>query len=287
MGGVAIAGLLVSQFDKIVLSRMVSLEAFAHYMLAALLVSGLQIFTIPAFNTLYPKFSALIARGDTAALEYLYGSATKLFATALFALAFGVVFQTRPLVTLWLDNASVAAEIAPLSAWLAVGSALNGIMYLPYSLQLASGQPRLAFAIAVGLLIVIIPTVLVLAMWLGALGGALAWAAVNLSYLIAGTWLTGRKVMAFAGWSWLLHNVSVPVLATFVPALIGAWICRMLAVGPLAGLGIGGIAALAGLALGVAGSFSPREFRRVVAMAFGNPTPAAIGIGVKNAKQGH
>ena len=71
MGGVAITGLLVSQFDKIVLSRIVPLESFAHYMLAALLVSGLQIFTMPAFNTLYPKFSALIARGDTAALEYL------------------------------------------------------------------------------------------------------------------------------------------------------------------------------------------------------------------------
>jgi O-antigen/teichoic acid export membrane protein len=274
MGGVAITGLLVSQFDKIVLSRIVSLESFAHYMLAALLVSGLQIFTIPAFNTLYPKFSALIARGDTAALEYLYGSATKLFATALFALAFGVVFQTRPLVTLWLDNASVAAEIAPISAWLAVGSALNGIMYFPYSLQLASGQPRLAFGIAAGLLILVIPTVLLLAAWLGTAGAALAWATVNLFYMVAGTWLTGRKVMAFAGWPWLLRSVSVPVLATFVPALIGAWICRMLAVGPFTALGIGGIAALAGLALGVAGSFSSGEFRRVVAMAFGSPAPA-------------
>ncbi|MGN6705941.1 MAG: lipopolysaccharide biosynthesis protein [Rhodanobacter sp.] len=274
MGGVAITGLLVSQFDKIVLSRVVSLESFAHYMLAALLVSGLQIFTIPAFNTLYPKFSALIARGDTVALEYLYGSATKLFATALFALAFGVVFQTRPLVTLWLGNATVAADIAPVSAWLAVGSALNGIMYFPYSLQLASGQPRLAFVIAVGLLILVIPTVLLLAERLGTSGAALAWATVNLFYMVAGTWLTGRKVMAFAGLPWLLRNVSIPVLATFVPALIGAWICRMLVVEPLTALGIGGVAALAGLALGIAGSFSPREFRRVVAMAFGSPAPA-------------
>lgn len=273
MGGVATTGLLISQFDKIVLSRMVPLASFAHYMLAVLLVSGLQILTAPAFNTLYPKFSALVARGDMVTLEYLYDSATKLFATALSAMAFGIVFQTRPLVTLWLGNAGVAADIAPVAAWLTVGSALNGIMCFPYSLQLASGQPKLAFFIASGLLIVIIPTVLLLVERFGILGGALSWAAANALYVVAGTWLTGRKVLAFAGLSWLLRNVSTPVLATFVPALLGAWICRMLAVGPWMALVIGGVAALGGGVLGVAGSFSLCELKCVVAMAFGRATP--------------
>ncbi|MCC8362504.1 oligosaccharide flippase family protein [Lysobacter sp. A6] len=274
MSGVAITGLVLSQFDKIVLSRVISLEPFAHYMLAALLVSGLQILTTPTLNTLFPKFSALIARGDGASLKYLYESATKLFATALFALAFGLVFQTQPLVTLWLGDAKVASEVAPLAAWLAIGSALNGIMYFPYSLQLAAGKPKLAFVTALGLLIVMIPVVLALAARFGALGGALGWASINALYVVVGTWLTGRKVMAFAGWSWLLRNAGVPALATFIPALLGAWICRTLAVGPWVALGIGGIAALVGIAIGVAGSFEPREFRRVLAMAFGRPTPA-------------
>jgi hypothetical protein len=93
-------------------------------------------------------------------------------------------------------------------------------------------------------------------------------------YAVVGTWLTGRRVAAFAGVSWLLRNVCIPALATLVPALLGAWICRMLAVGPWAALGIGGIAALAGIAMSVAGSFSPSEFKRLVAMAFGRAAPA-------------
>jgi hypothetical protein len=59
-----------------------------------------------------------------------------------------------------------------------------------------------------------------------------------------------------------------------MPALLGAWICRTLAAGPWVALGIGGIAALAGIALGLAGSFAPSELRRVVDMAFGRPMPA-------------
>jgi O-antigen/teichoic acid export membrane protein len=274
MGGVAIAGLLLSQFDKILLSRIVSLESFAHYMLAALLVSGLQILTTPAFNTLFPKFSSLIARGDEASLTYLYQSATRLFATALFALCFAVVFQTGPFVTLWLGDARVAADVAPLAAWLAIGSALNGIMYFPYSLQLAAGKPKLAFLLACALLVFIIPTVLVLALRFGALGGALGWALLNALYVLAGTWLTGRNVMPFAGWPWLTRNIGIPLAATLMPALLGAWICRTLAVGPWVALGIGGIAALAGIVFGLAGSFAPSELRRVVDMAFGRPMPA-------------
>jgi Membrane protein involved in the export of O-antigen and teichoic acid len=278
MGGVVIAGLLVSQFDKVVLSRIVTLESFAHYMLAVLLVSGLQILTTPAFNVLFPKFSALIARGDRASLEYLYTAAAQLFVTSLFALAFAVVFQAESLVAIWLGNAKIAADVAPLAAWLAIGSALNGVMIFPYCLQLAAGKPKLAFLIAASLLVMAVPMVLVLAIRYGALGGAVSWTILNALYLFIGTWLTGRKVMAFAGWVWLKRSVLTPLIATFATALLGAWMGRALVVEPWVSLGIGVVAASSGIALGVACSFAPGEFRRIMGMVFGRPTSAERGL---------
>ena len=278
MGGVVIAGLLVSQFDKLVLSRVIALESFAHYMLAALIVSGLQVLTTPAFNSLFPKFSALIARGDWASLEYLYTVLARLFSTALLALAFAVVFQTESLVTIWLVDARVAAEVAPLAAWLAIGSALNGIMIFPYCLQLAAGKPKLAFFMAAGLLVVAIPLVLVMAIRYGAIGGAVSWTLLNVFYLLVGTWFTGRNVARFAGWLWLSRGVLVPLLATLATASLGACICRALAVKPWVSLGIGAIAALSGIALGLVGSFTRQEFRRIVNMALGGTLPAERGL---------
>lgn len=273
MGGAVIAGLLVSQFDKVVLSRAITLESFAHYMLAVLLVSGLQILTTPTFNTLFPKFSALAARGDWASLEYLYTVVARLFSTSLFALAFAVMFQTESLVSIWLGNARIAADVAPLAAWLAIGSALNGIMVFPYCLQIATGKPKLSFLMAAGLLVVAAPLVLVLAIHYGAIGGAASWAILNVLYLLIGTWLTGREVIRFAGWSWLKRSIAVPLVATLATALLGAWICRALVVGPWVSLGIGAVAALVGMVLGFAGSFAPREFRHIVSMALGDPSP--------------
>lgn len=274
MGGVAIVGVLLSQFDKIVLSRVVSLESFAHYMLAALLVSGVQILTVPAFNTLLPKFSALIARGDQQSLEYLYYSGTRVFATVLFALGFAIVLHAQAFVTIWLGSAQTAFDVAPLAAWLAIGSVLNGLMYFPYALQLATGNSKLAFAIAFALLCSMLPVVLILALRYGAIGGAIGWAAINVVYVAGGTWISGRRVQDFAGWPWLRGNVTTPFVGTLVPALLGAWICRTLAIGPWGTLAIGACSALAGVGFGFAGSFAPREFRRVIDMAIGRPTPA-------------
>ncbi len=106
----------------------------------------------------------------------------------------------------------------------------------------------------------------------------MSWTIINILYLFIGTWLTGQKVMDFAGWVWLRRSVSIPLVATLVPALLGAWICRTLTVGPWGSLGIGAVAASAGIALGLAGSFAAGEFRRVVDMALGRQTLAERGL---------
>ena len=278
MGGVAIGGLLLTQVDKLVLSRTLDLATFGHYVLATLVVSGLQVLTTPLFSALFPKFSALLARGDTASLEYLYAAGTRLFATALFALAFLLVFQAGALLDIWLHNPALSADVAPLVAWLAIGMSLTGIMYFPYTLQLAAGKPRLAFFTTLALLCVMLPLVILLALRFGARGGAWAWAILGVLYVLFGTWLTGRKVMAFAGWQWLTRNVAMPFMATLLPALLGAWICRTLAFDPWVAVGVGVLAALAGVGLGIAGTFAPREFRRVIDMALGRPMPAGHGL---------
>lgn len=271
MGGVAVAGLLLSQVDKIVLSRTLELEEFGHYMLATLLASGLNMLTLPVHAALFPKFSTLIARGDWTSLEYLYGVATRLLAIALFALASLLMFQSGPLLLVWLRDAALAEAVAPIAALLGLGAALNGIMYLPYTLQLAAGRSKLAFSIAIVLLAGMLPLAVLLATAYGPLGGAMAWLAIGGSYAVLGTWLTGRAVTDFAGWRWLTGQVAIPALATVLPGLLGAWICRTLGAGPWTALSIGGVAALAGVGLGLMTTFSLRELRGLADMAMGRP----------------
>ena len=55
MAAVALLSLLLTQMDKILLSRLLSLEAFARYSLAAVLANGLAVITAPIATVLIPE----------------------------------------------------------------------------------------------------------------------------------------------------------------------------------------------------------------------------------------
>lgn len=222
MSGIAITSLMFTQLDKILLSRLIDLEAFGRYTLAALLVSGLQVLIVPTFNVIYPKFTTLYARGDEAGLARFYSDTSRMYAGALFSLALALALHVRAIVTLWIGRPEVADGVAPVVVLLAIGSALNGIMYFPYALQLATGHPRIPFMVNLALLTLAVPTIVWLATSHGAIGGALAWALLGVIYLFVGTVVTRRKVAGFSGIGWLLRDIAVPFLLAIASATLGA-----------------------------------------------------------------
>lgn len=226
MGGVAVTSLVFSQLDKVLLSKFVDLESFGHYMLAVLLVSGLQIVTGPALNVIYPKFTTMLARDDHASLARFYSDTSRMFAAVVFSLALGLAFHTSAIVTLWTDSPDIGSNIAPIVGWLATGSALNGIMHFPYALQIASGRPRIPFAINVALLALAVPTIVWLVMREGAVGGAISWAIVGFVNVIVGTVVTGQRIAKFAGIGWISRDMAVPLILSLIPALAGMWLGR-------------------------------------------------------------
>jgi O-antigen/teichoic acid export membrane protein len=111
----------------------------------------------------------------------------------------------------WTGDESLAQSVAPVLTLLSIGSALHGVMYFPYALQLASGIPRLALKINMILLCVLVPTTALLASHLGAFGGALAWLLLHMTYVLLGTWMTHRRLLVGMGAQWLVSDVLVPL----------------------------------------------------------------------------
>ena len=64
MSGIALSALVFTQLDKVVLSKLLPLEEFGHYMLASSVAAALYILTTPLFNAVYPRFSALVMAGN-------------------------------------------------------------------------------------------------------------------------------------------------------------------------------------------------------------------------------
>lgn len=221
LSGIAVSALILTQLDKVLLSRILALPNFGHYMLATTIAGGFSavLFT-PAFNLVYPLFSGLIARGDTPALERSYRFGTRLLVTVLFPMAMFVALMSHDLLKIWTGNVEVAAGVAPLLTLLAIGAALHGVMYFPYALQLASGMTALPLRINAILLTVMIPLIMYLAPTYGAVGGALAWVILNALYVPLGTWMTHRTLLKGLATRWLFVDVGIPALfALFIGGL--------------------------------------------------------------------
>ncbi len=221
MSGIAIYGLLFTQLDKVLLSKMLRLEDFGRYMLATTVAAGLYVLVTPLSNAVYPRFCALVVRGDTEQLANLYRQSTRLLASVLFPVTTLLLFSGEGLIRLWTRNDDLARAVAPLVALLAMGSALHGVMYLPYALQLAYGKTRLALRINTILLVTQVPLLVVLALSYGALGGAVAWLVLHLLYLAFGTWMTHRELLRGVGTKWLLQDVGAPLAISLALGLGG------------------------------------------------------------------
>lgn len=212
MSAIGLTGLVFSQLDKVILSKVLALEDFGHYMLASVVVSGLYILITPVFNLIYPRFSASVAKGDLDELKKQYRLGTRLLASVLFPAAMLLAVFAQDIVYVWTGNLQVAISTAPVIALLASGSALHGVMHFPYALQLAYGATRLSLTIYLALIVVMLPLLAFLPLKFGTVGGGAAWLAVLIFYMLFGTWYMHRRLLTGLAISWLGREVGIALL---------------------------------------------------------------------------
>src|SRR5487761_803537 len=108
----------------------------------------------PMFNALYPRYSKLVSLGEDKALTHLYHLSNQYLAVMVAAISVVLMVFSRDVLYLWTGDTATAAKVAVPLSILVAGTALNGLMNLPYALQLAHGWTRLtagAYLFAYGL----------------------------------------------------------------------------------------------------------------------------------------
>jgi O-antigen/teichoic acid export membrane protein len=240
MFGINLLALIVVQADKLILSRLLSLEAYGYYMLAATATGMLYSLGVPVTQAIFPRMVEEAARGDRDALARLFHNAAQLLTAIVAPAALALAVFAEPLLFAWSGDATLAATSAPLLRLLAIGTLVNLLMQLPYHLQLAYGWTGLALRANSVAVLALVPALLWLVPRYGAPAAAWAWLAVNLFYLLVVAPLTFRRLLPGGLTTWLVRDTAAPVAAAGL--VIGA--------AALAGLGqaSGRIAAGAGVA---------------------------------------
>lgn len=225
-GLVAITALsvAVTQLDRIVLSAMRPLVELGYFSLAISVAAGMGRMIQPLFNALYPRYSKLVSLGDDAALARLYHVSNQCLGVVVGALSAVLIIFSKDVVYLWTGDAATAAKVAlPLSILIA-GTALNGMMNLPYALQLAHGWTRLTVSANLVALIVGIPFCIWTVGLYGLVGAAWLWFVINLGFVAIAIPLMHRRLMRGETAKWYLQDMLPPFVAAGSVAMICRWL---------------------------------------------------------------
>lgn len=178
MSGATLLGALTVQIDKIVLSRMVSIEQFGYYTIAAMVSAGMLQLIYPLVQALLPR--AIQLREDAVALRRLSIKLVQMISLIVGLGALIFVATGDWLLGVWLRNPLAVEAIYPLLAILLVGTALNAFYNVGYIFWIVHERPRRIFYVnflALVLSMVLIP---LLVTWQGTIGAAFGWLAINL-----------------------------------------------------------------------------------------------------------
>jgi O-antigen/teichoic acid export membrane protein len=219
VSAITFTSLILMQVDKVILSKLLPLRMFGYYTLAWVVANGLWLITGSVFNVIYPRLSALVAAADEAGLRQSYHRVSQLMAVLILPLAGVLCLFSYDILRLWTHSSETAQIAAPIVSILVIGSAVNGLVTLPYALQLACGWTRLSALAGVISVIGVVPAILLLATRFGAIGAAVVWAGLNILTALIVVPLMHRRLLKGEIWKYY-GDVGFPLLCVIPVAVM-------------------------------------------------------------------
>lgn len=221
MTGISVMSVILTQLDKMILVKVLPLDAFGYYTLASRVAAGLYFLIGPISAAFFPRFSQLLMIDDRRELARLYHRGCQLMSVAVLPVAAVLAFLSKDFLLLWTGDTAIAANSGTMLSLLAIGTAINGLMNLPVTLQLASGGTRLVFYIHSIAVILMGPLIYFMSLRYGGLGAAWVWLILNCGYVAFSLPIIHRRLLPGHLRQWFTMDVGAPLIATFLVA--GLW----------------------------------------------------------------
>ncbi len=219
MMGVTLLSLLLTQTDKIVLSKLLSLEEYGYYALAALVAGGLSILAGPINQAWYPRLNELKARNNNVEFARVYHQGAQIISVVVGGIAIVLIFYSEMVINIWTQNISIARKISYLTSILILGNLLNSIMTMPFYAQLANKWTSLINMINLISVLLFVPAIIWGVSRFGIEGAAWIWVCLNGMYILVGIHFMHRKILVKEKMKWYLNDVFLPLMASCVAVI--------------------------------------------------------------------
>jgi O-antigen/teichoic acid export membrane protein len=254
-GGMLLSSLLVlllTQTDKVLLTRLLSLADYGKYTLSLAIASGVSIAAGPIGQAIYPRLNELHAKGKQSLMAETLHRGAQLVTAVAGSICGVLVTFTEEILRLWTGDLALVASTAPTIRLLALGCFVNATMTLPYLVLLTSGRTRFLNAYSAASVVLTVPALCWLVPRYGTAGAAGVWLGLNVLLFATAAPISLQLELRGEVRRWYLADVALPASAITAVCAAGRlahllWSPSGLAAACLMAI-VGGLTAAAALA---------------------------------------
>ena len=220
ISAISIMAVVITQTDKVVLSRLLSLQEFGYYTIASVVAANLYRLCVPASAAMFPRFTELITLRDEAALRALYHRGAQLISVLVYPIAIMIATFPYETLLLWTQQPGLARQTSLTLSLLVIGTTLHTMMHLPYYLQLAASWTGLTLAVATLNAAILLPGIWYLGSRFGGPGAAVMWILSNVVNVFIGVQWMHRRLLVGEKLRWYAIDIGLPLAASVTGALL-------------------------------------------------------------------
>lgn len=216
---ISILSVVLTQSDKIIISKIVKLTEFGYYTLATTISTSLNMALFPVISAVFPRMTELVNNENRSDFVRLFHRSSQLIALLIMPLSISLFIFSNDIILGWTRNPTIAQNAGPILKFLVIGTGINSLMTIPYQYTLAIGWLRYGLRVNVVSIFVFLPFIIFAAYNYGAIGGAMMWMILNIGFFIfAMLYLFSRK-LSEEKWKWYFADNLKPLLVCILTAV--------------------------------------------------------------------
>ncbi len=205
--------ILITQTDKIVLSKILPLADYGYFTLSVLLASGIMLISNPISGAIIPRMIRLDAENNHDGLIKVYRQGTQLVSIIAGATSITLALYSQKVLWSWTGNVDIAEHGKYTLTLYSIGYGLLAVSAFPGYLQNAKGDLKLHVIGNAIFVIILIPSIIIMANQYGAIGAGYVWLTMNITYLILWVPLVHNRFAKGLNIKWFTTDVLIIFLA--------------------------------------------------------------------------
>jgi O-antigen/teichoic acid export membrane protein len=219
----ALLGIILSQLDKVILSKLLSLKMFGYYSIAATVSSVIWMIIVPYNTALFPSLVQLYEKNDMIQLRRLFHASSQWLSLILFPVSAIIVVFSSQILSLWMNDSEIVNNSYLIVSLLAFGTMLNGIVSLPANCAPAFGWPLLMTYTNLVQAFLVLPLIVYMVYLFQSIGAGIAWIIMNSTYVIFMVPVFFKRYFIEEKIEWYIKDILFPGVVAFSVCIV-SWL---------------------------------------------------------------